>query len=121
MNRTRNTNQNGGMMGNGMNNGRVMGQQNGGRLAGDLAEQVRALCFVKKELELYLDTHPQCQTALDYYQRTVTELNRLIEEHENTVGPLTSAGVVSTDKWTWVKEPWPWQRPGDYMQPREDR
>ncbi len=130
MNRARNTNPNGGMTNNGMNNGttnngmnngRVMGAQRGERVAGDLAEQIRALCFVKKELELYLDTHPDCRTALDYYHRTVAELDRLTEEYENTVGPLTSKGVVNTDRWTWVQEPWPWQRPGDYMQPREDR
>ncbi len=123
MNRARNTT-------NGMTNGRAngmngnMGNMNGragGALRGDLAEQVRALCFVKKELELYLDTHPNCPTALDYFYRTVEELKRLIDEYENTVGPITSGGVVSTDEWTWVKQPWPWQRDGDYMQPREDR
>ena len=107
---------------NGMNGN--MGNMNsraGGALRGDLAEQVRALCFVKKELELYLDTHPNCPTALDYFYRTVEELKRLTDEYENTVGPITSGGVVSTDEWTWVKQPWPWQRDGDYMQPREDR
>lgn len=92
-----------------------------GRLRGDLPEQIRALCFVKKELELYLDTHPDCKTALDYYYRTLRELRRLTEQYENTVGPLTSAGVVSMDQWTWVKQPWPWQRRGDYMEPREGR
>ena len=86
-----------------------------------LKEQIRALCFVKKELELYLDTHPNCQTALDYFYRTVNELTRLTEEYENAVGPLTSGGVVSTDEWTWVRQPWPWQRDGDYMQPREEK
>ena len=125
MNRARNTTN-----GNGMTNGRAngmngnMGNMNsraGGALRGDLAEQVRALCFVKKELELYLDTHPNCPTALDYFYRTVEELKRLTDEYENTVGPITSGGVVSTDEWTWVKQPWPWQRDGDYMQPREDR
>lgn len=121
MNRMRNTNPNGGMTNNGMNNGRVMGAQRGERLSGDLAEQIRALGFVKAELELYLDTHPHCHTALDYYHRTVAELKRLVEEYENTVGPLTAMGVVNTEHWTWVREPWPWQRPGDYMQPREDR
>ncbi|MBO7196362.1 MAG: spore coat protein CotJB [Clostridia bacterium] len=88
---------------------------NGGALSGSLAEQIRALCFVKVELELYLDTHPNCRTALDYYYRTVTELKRLTEEYENTVGPLTAMGNVSTDRWQWIDGPWPWQQAGDFM------
>ena len=101
---------------NGMN-GSVLGGRdtNGGALRGSLAEQIRALCFVKVELELYLDTHPYCRTALDYYHRTVDELKRLTEEYENTVGPLTAKGVVDNDQWTWVNGPWPWQQAGDFM------
>ena len=113
------------MPNNGNMNGRVGGWQgmdgNGAPISGDLKEQIRALTFVLKELELYLDTHPGCRTALDYYYRTVTELRRLTEEYENTVGPLTSMGVMDTEGWTWVNTPWPWQRDGDYMQPREER
>lgn len=126
VNRSR-TNQNM-MPNNGMNgnmNGRVLGGQgmdgNGAPLTGDLGDQIRALTFVLKELELYLDTHPDCRIALDYYYRTVTELKRLTEQYENTVGPLKSCGVVDAERWTWVATPWPWQREGDYMQPREER
>ena len=86
-----------------------------------LAERIRELTFVLKELELYLDTHPNCKTALDYHYRTVTALKPLVEEYDITVGPLKSSGVVNTEYWTWVNTPWPWQREGDYMQPREER
>ena len=74
-----------------------------------LLEQIRALSFVKTELELYLDTHPNCRTALDYYQQTINALDSLREEYHNTHGPLFADGVVSTDNWTWVDTPWPWQ------------
>ena len=114
----RNTNRN--MPNGNMNPGGRL-NKNGRALMGDLGEQIRSLCFVKTELELYLDTHPDCPTALDYYYKTVAELKRLTEQYENTVGPLSAMGVVAPDKWTWVKEPWPWQRDGDYKQPREDR
>lgn len=88
---------------------------NGGALTGSLADQIRALCFVKVELELYLDTHPKCRTALDYYYQTVEELKRLTEQYENTTGPLTAMGNVSTNQWHWVDGPWPWQQAGDFM------
>ena len=74
-----------------------------------LLEQIRALSFVKVELELYLDTHPNCRAALDYYNKTLNELEGLTELYENTVGPLTASGVKSESAWTWVEEPWPWQ------------
>ena len=99
---------------NGMQNN-MNGRNGGARLNGELADQIRSLGFVKAELELYLDTHPECTTALDYYHRTVDELKRLVEEYENTVGPLTAMGVTDTEKWTWVNGPWPWQTAGDFM------
>ena len=74
-----------------------------------LLEQIRALSFVKVELELYLDTHPECAQALDYYTQTVNALDGLIEEYNNTSGPLYAAGAAGNDKWTWVNTPWPWQ------------
>ena len=99
----------------GVTNGNTYGRNpNGGALAGSLADQIRALCFVKVELELYLDTHPRCRTALDYYYQTVEELKKLTEQYENTVGPLTAMGNISTDQWHWVDGPWPWQQAGDF-------
>ena len=107
---------------NGQNNDRSNGRDvNGGRLNGTLAEQIRALTFVKEELELYLDTHPKCQMALDYYHQTMKELRRLTEEYENTSGPLTTAGVTDTETWTWVGGPWPWQTAGDFMREKGER
>ena len=100
MNRMRN-NQN-----NNMQNG---SQARSAALTGSLAEKIQKLSFVKAELELYLDTHPNCRTALDYYQKTLMELARLNEQYENEVGPITAAGVRSTDNWTWIGGPWPWQ------------
>lgn len=110
---------NGGAYPNNMNGRTGMGgtqgrNANGGALTGTLAEQIRALCFVKTELELYLDTHPRCRTALDYYYQTVEELKRLTEQYENTTGPLTAMGNTG-DSWQWINGPWPWQQAGDFM------
>ena len=116
VNRTRRNMQDGSNQMNRNMNGNMNGRDvNGSALKGELPEQIRALSFVKEELELYLDTHPGCHTALDYYHQTMRELKRLTEEYENTVGPLSTAGVVSTDYWTWVGGPWPWQTAGDFM------
>ncbi len=84
-----------------------------------LLEQIRALSFVKTELELFLDTHPNCKTALDYYHQTIESLGALREKYQNTVGPMFAAGVVSTDKWTWTEMPWPWQYDSKAWEGRE--
>ena len=87
----------------------------------DLATRIQELTFVQKELELYLDTHPNCKTALDYYYQTIEALKALAEEHEAKYGPLTSKGVMTEHGWTWINEPWPWQRSGDYKEPRREK
>lgn len=74
-----------------------------------LLEKIRAVSFVKDEITLFLDTHPNCAAALDYYDKTVSELQMLTEEYENTVGPLTAMGNRSRVTWQWVDGPWPWQ------------
>ena len=74
-----------------------------------LFEEIRALAFVKNELELYLDTHPTCRAALDYYEDTVSALKAKTEQYESMFSPITAAGAQGTENWTWVDTPWPWQ------------
>lgn len=75
-----------------------------------LLEKIRALDFVKVELELYLDGHPNCRSALDYYYQTIDALREMTLLYESMYGPLTAAGNVNPERWTWVSSPWPWQR-----------
>ena len=102
-----------GSNGNGSNGNRMNG--NGRSMSsGDLLEQIRQLGFVKVELELYLDTHPGCKVAIDYYHRTIDALAMLMEQyHAVSNNPLVAAGSIGTENWDWVNEPWPWFRQGD--------
>ncbi len=72
-----------------------------------LLRKVQALSFAKVEAELYLDTHPDSKTALDYYKNTLSELDDAMTEYQNKYGPLFAEGVVG-DSWTWVEGAWPW-------------
>ncbi len=85
-----------------MNNGRNINKSS-------LLEEIRALSFVKTELELYLDTHPKCTQALEYYEKTVDELDSLRTMYEGEYDPLFAKGVRSDKGWTWINTPWPWQ------------
>ena len=73
----------------------------------ELMRKIQNLSFVKTEAELFLDTHPDCRSALDFYYKTVEELDAAMTEYQNKYGPLTADAVMG-DKWTWIDGPWPW-------------
>ena len=74
-----------------------------------LLEKIREMSFVKTELELYLDTHPGCGVALDYYYRTIDALREARSKYSTFGSPLF-ASEVEGDSWSWVNSPWPWDR-----------
>ena len=74
----------------------------------ELMRRIQRLCFAATEAELFLDTHPDCPAALEFYQRTVDELDAATAEYENTWGPIVKTSV-NGDSWSWILTPWPWQ------------
>ena len=73
-----------------------------------MMKRVQKLAFMKTEAELFLDTHPECRQALDYYHRILEELEAARLEYRASHGPIT-ADESSTERWDWVDTPWPWQ------------
>jgi len=71
---------------------------------------IQELDFVRVELELYLDTHPNCKTAIDYYHKTVDALEELKAEYQAGGTPLVASGAIDTNAWSWINGPWPWQK-----------
>lgn len=74
----------------------------------ELMSKIRSLSFAKCETELFLDTHPDCREALDYFRDLCYRLKMATEEYEESYGPLTSS-ASSGERWSWVDTPWPWQ------------
>lgn len=75
-----------------------------------LLEELQAVQFVLVELNLYLDTHPNDQEALNQFNLLVSERGQLLDEFENLFGPLFNFGLSTSNiPWQWVNEPWPWQ------------
>ena len=73
----------------------------------ELMTKIQKLAFAKVEAELFLDTHPECRQALEYFKEVVKNLKEATEEYSAKYGPITSAGVEG-DKWTWADGAWPW-------------
>ena len=75
----------------------------------NLMRELQEADFALYDTVLYLNTHPNCTAALDYYTKTVDALDELMRRYHEGVGPLFASGVTGTGGWTWIKGPWPWQ------------
>jgi spore coat protein JB len=71
--------------------------------------QLQALSFVRSELGLYLDTHPEDQEAFALFQRYAEMEKRAKMEYEAENGPLTQKGTAQQRCYNWIQSPWPWE------------
>ena len=75
-----------------------------------LYRMIQQVSFVLYETALYLDTHPHCRPALEYFNRYNARLKELTEKYESRFGPLTMSGQnCGSTCWQWVETPWPWE------------
>lgn len=65
--------------------------------------------FVVLDTHLFLDSHPDCQMALDYYNKYLQMLKEAQMEYLSKFGPLTPMDYAGGSRWTWVDGPWPWE------------
>lgn len=73
----------------------------------ELMYKIQQLAFAKTESELFLDTHPECRQALEYFKEVVKNLESAVEEYSAKYGPISSSDVEG-EKWTWTESMWPW-------------
>lgn len=74
-----------------------------------LLKRLMAADFALHETVLYLDTHPKCKKALDYYKKMSALREEIAEDFRKRFGPLTYYEVKATNEWNWSDYPWPWQ------------
>ncbi len=70
--------------------------------------RLQVLQFALHETILYLDGHPMCQKAMEYYKEMQPKVKAAYDEFVSKYGPLTAA-EVSGDSWSWINGPWPWE------------
>ena len=76
----------------------------------ELLRKIQAADFAAYDAALYLNTHPTDTKALACYHKLADEAKRLTDQYTAMFGPLTHDAVTSRDHWSWVNEPWPWER-----------
>lgn len=79
-----------------------------------MLQKIQELCFTVHELNLYLDSHPNCSMALRYFRKYNDELKKLTALYEESYGAITATGACASEEWTWIKRPWPWENTCDW-------
>ncbi len=75
-----------------------------------LMNKIKKYDFALKELNLYLDTHPDCRRALALFDKYRNMKKAAEEEYMNKFGPITAEQSCNNEHWTWIDDPWPWER-----------
>lgn len=75
-----------------------------------LLNKIKQYDFTLKELNLYLDTHPNCRRALAMFAKYKKLREQAVEEFNEKFGPITPDQNNNDQRWTWIDDPWPWER-----------
>ena len=75
-----------------------------------LLSKIKKYDFTLKELNLYLDTHPNCRRGLAMFQKYRELRRNAADEYARKFGPLTPEQANDSEHWTWTDDPWPWER-----------
>ena len=78
-----------------------------------LLNKITAEDFAVYEAVLYLDGHPDDRDALGYYSEHRDNAVSLREEYARKFGPLTIYDVNGNGAWSWINDPFPWEREGN--------
>mgnify|MGYP003296988665 FL=1 len=65
--------------------------------------------FALVELMLFLDTHPDNQEAIDYFNYYAKVKAKMMQEYSTTFEPLTKEYAAVNNKWKWNCGPLPWE------------
>lgn len=79
----------------------------------ELLYKIQVLGFAIKDINLYLDLHPTETRMINTIQKYKSELDKLKKEYDKLYSPLCIEDVSSTVKWTWIDNPWPWDKGGN--------
>ena len=74
-----------------------------------MLRRLQAADFAMIDVGLYLDTHPDCQSGLEYFRRARAERDAALNAFEGSYGPMTMDASAAEGAWDWTDQPWPWE------------
>ena len=75
----------------------------------EMLRKVQEADFVLYDTGLFLDTHPACQAALEFFDQYQKIYTEAVATYEDQFGPLVAFDTNTGQGWTWVQGPWPWE------------
>lgn len=75
-----------------------------------LLEYIDTISLSLYDTVLFLDTHPDNMQALEYFEKLKMLRLQATREYTMRFGPLMATDVNNRNYWTWVNDPWPWER-----------
>ena len=75
----------------------------------EMLRRVQEADFVLYDTALFLDTHPTCQAALEFFNHYQQVYTEAVAAYEAQFGPLVAFDTDTAQGWTWVQGPWPWE------------
>ena len=75
-----------------------------------LLRKIKEYDFALKELNLYLDTHPDCRRGLALFEKHKALRQKCVSDYTRRFGPLMPKQNNDTQHWDWIDDPWPWER-----------
>ena len=74
----------------------------------ELDMDITKVSFAMDDTRLYLDTHPNCMEALEYFKKPQMIRHQLIKEYTERFGPVYSYNIGDSDSWHWNHGSFPW-------------
>lgn len=74
-----------------------------------LMKIINQASFAIDDVKLFLDTHPSCDEAIQFYKKAKKIREAAVEEYTEKFGPITAYNVDVDDYWTWNDSPLPWE------------
>ncbi len=74
----------------------------------ELMDIITKVSFAMDDTRLYLDTHPDCPEALEYFKKMQNLRHEAVREYTEKFGQIMSYHAGSCDDWNWNSAPLPW-------------
>ena len=74
-----------------------------------LLRHVQICKFELVDSSLYLDSHPDCREAVEYYKEHLDHYHKAVAAYEEHCGSINHKSAVKNGRWTWNDAPWPWE------------
>ena len=71
--------------------------------------KVQMYDFALTDTGLFLDTHPNCKEAIEYYNKAQAVREEAWNEYTGKFGPLSFYEVSDENYWEWNQGPMPWE------------